>query len=471
MFLSDLFIKRPVFALVVSLLIVVGGVMALRDLPVRELPDIDASVVTITTSYTGAAPAIIDTEITEVIEGAVARIDGVQRIESNSREGVGQTRVTFTTDRDIDSAAADVRDAVGSVANRLPDEADEPRVVKADSDSQPVLRISLTSDRLSDRGSDRSGRTGGGGSPDHGERGGRSDHQRRPPVRHPGLAGQRSAGGARADHHRCRGRPAPGQRGVALRQPGIQQPATGGARQQPAPDRRGFSQPRHRPARRLPDPAVRAGPGGTGRGGRQLAGAHQRPELGHPGSDPPVPGQYPGGVGGGAGRAGAPAPAIARGGANDRGHRRCAVHPGQHRRGGDDAADRGRRGGAGDFYLPLLGPGDPDPDAGHSRVGRRLVHAAGGAGLFDQPADAAGADSGHRPGGGRRHRGAGERPAPGGSRRTPAGRRLSRHAASHLRRARHQRGADRGLRAAVPARWRESANCFGNSAWCWRRRC
>lgn len=149
MFLSDLFIKRPVFALVVSLLIIVGGLMALRDLPVRELPDIDASVVTITTRYTGAAPAIIDTEITEVIEGAVARIDGVQRIESDSREGVGQTRVTFTTDRDIDSAAADVRDAVGSVTNRLPDEADEPRVVKADSDSQPVLRISLTSPRLS----------------------------------------------------------------------------------------------------------------------------------------------------------------------------------------------------------------------------------------------------------------------------------------------------------------------------------
>ncbi len=149
MFLSDLFIKRPVFALVISLLIIVGGVMALRDLPVRELPDIDASVVTIATRYTGAAPAIIDTEITEIIEGAVARIDGVQRIESNSREGVGQTRVTFTTDRDIDSAAADVRDAVGSVANRLPDEADEPQVVKADSDSQPVLRISLTSPSLS----------------------------------------------------------------------------------------------------------------------------------------------------------------------------------------------------------------------------------------------------------------------------------------------------------------------------------
>lgn len=149
MFLSDLFIKRPVFALVVSLLIVVGGLMALRGLPVRELPDIDASMVTVTTRYTGAAPGIIDTEITEVIEGAVARIDGVDRIESTSREGVGQTRISFTTDRDIDSAAADVRDAVGSVANKLPDEADEPRIVKADSDSQPVLRLALTSDRLS----------------------------------------------------------------------------------------------------------------------------------------------------------------------------------------------------------------------------------------------------------------------------------------------------------------------------------
>lgn len=107
MFLSDLFIQRPVFALVVSLLIVVGGVMALRELPVRELPDVDASVVTITTRYTGAAPGIIDTEITEVVEGAVARVDGVRRIESNSREGVGQTRVTFSPDRNIDSAAAD----------------------------------------------------------------------------------------------------------------------------------------------------------------------------------------------------------------------------------------------------------------------------------------------------------------------------------------------------------------------------
>ncbi|MBE2295764.1 MAG: efflux RND transporter permease subunit, partial [Phycisphaerales bacterium] len=137
MYLSDLFIRRPVFAIVVSLLIVVGGIMALRELPVRELPDIDASVVTVTTTYTGAAPAIIDTEITELIEGAVARIDGVKRIESGSSEGRGQTRITFSADRDIDSAAADVREAVSSVASRLPEDADEPQVIKADSDSQP----------------------------------------------------------------------------------------------------------------------------------------------------------------------------------------------------------------------------------------------------------------------------------------------------------------------------------------------
>ncbi|HRF45639.1 MAG TPA: efflux RND transporter permease subunit [Candidatus Competibacteraceae bacterium] len=149
MFLSDLFIQRPVFAVVVNLLIVVSGIMALRGLPVRELPDVDASVVTVTTRYAGAAPAIIDTSITEVIEGAVARVDGVERIESGSSEGTGQTRITFVTGRNIDSAAADIRDAVGSVANRLPEDADEPRILKADSDSSPVMRISLTSDRRS----------------------------------------------------------------------------------------------------------------------------------------------------------------------------------------------------------------------------------------------------------------------------------------------------------------------------------
>lgn len=151
MFISDLFIRRPVLAFVVSALIVAGGLVALSELPVRELPDVDASVISVSTRYTGAAPAIVDTEITETIEGAVAQVDGVKRIQSTSREGSGRTTVIFNPDKDIDSAAADVRDAVGEVTGRLPDGADEPSIVKADSDSQPVMRIALTSQL---RGSD-----------------------------------------------------------------------------------------------------------------------------------------------------------------------------------------------------------------------------------------------------------------------------------------------------------------------------
>lgn len=145
MYISDLFIKRPVLAFVVSALIVTSGVIALSDLAVRELPDVDASVVSISTRYTGAAPSIIDTEITEVIEGAVAQVDGVKNIQSISREGSGRTTVIFDADKNIDAAAADLRDAVGEIQGDLPLDAGEPSVVKADTDSQPIMRLSLIS--------------------------------------------------------------------------------------------------------------------------------------------------------------------------------------------------------------------------------------------------------------------------------------------------------------------------------------
>ncbi|TVQ29212.1 MAG: efflux RND transporter permease subunit [Geminicoccaceae bacterium] len=147
MTLSDLAIRRPVLATVVSLLIVVFGLASLQQLPIRELPDVDRAVVTVTTTYTGAAPEIIDTDITEVIEGAVAGIAGIQSIGSQSRRGRGQTTITFTTDRDIDEATNDVRDAVGRVRANLPADADEPRIVKSDADADPIMRIAITSDR------------------------------------------------------------------------------------------------------------------------------------------------------------------------------------------------------------------------------------------------------------------------------------------------------------------------------------
>jgi multidrug efflux pump len=149
MTLSDFCIRRPVFATVLSLLIVVLGLASLLRLPVRELPDVDSAVVSVLTTYTGAAPGIVDTEITEVVEGAVAGIAGIKTISSESRRGRGRTVIEFEPSRDIDEAANDVRDAVARVRGDLPDEADEPQITKSDSDSDPVMRIAITSDRLS----------------------------------------------------------------------------------------------------------------------------------------------------------------------------------------------------------------------------------------------------------------------------------------------------------------------------------
>ena len=117
-------------------------------LPIRELPDVDAATVSVTTVYTGAAPEIVDTDITEVIEGAVAGVAGVKTISSQSRRGRGRTAIEFEPHRNIDEAANDVRDAVARVRGDLPDDVEEPQVTKSDDDDDPVLRIAITSDRL-----------------------------------------------------------------------------------------------------------------------------------------------------------------------------------------------------------------------------------------------------------------------------------------------------------------------------------
>ncbi|MDR9425231.1 MAG: efflux RND transporter permease subunit [Marinobacter sp.] len=146
MVLSDLSIKRPVFATVLSLLVVVFGIAALLGLPVREYPDIDPPVVSISTDYTGAAAEVVDTQITQVIEGAISGVEGIRSIESSTEQGESRTSIEFNTSRDVDIAANDVRDAVSRVSNQLPDEADPPVVRKADSDARPMMWITLLSD-------------------------------------------------------------------------------------------------------------------------------------------------------------------------------------------------------------------------------------------------------------------------------------------------------------------------------------
>ncbi len=149
MILSDVSIKRPVFATVLSLLIIVFGIAALMGLPVREYPDIDPPVVSIATAYTGAAAEVVDTQITQVIEGAISGIEGIAAIESSSEQGESRTSIEFNTTRDVDIAANDVRDAVSRVANQLPDEAEAPVVSKANSDAHPMMWVTLRSEAWS----------------------------------------------------------------------------------------------------------------------------------------------------------------------------------------------------------------------------------------------------------------------------------------------------------------------------------
>lgn len=149
MTISDLCIRRPVLATVVNLLIIAVGLVAASQLPIRELPDVDAAKVSVNTSYVGAAPEVIDTQITETIEAAVAGVAGINTIDSFSVQGRSSVRVTFSQGRDIDEATNDIRGAVGRIVGRLPDEAGEPQVFKNDADADPIMRIAIVSTRLS----------------------------------------------------------------------------------------------------------------------------------------------------------------------------------------------------------------------------------------------------------------------------------------------------------------------------------
>jgi len=148
MILSDISIKRPVLATVLSLLLVVLGVISFTRLPLRELPAIDPPVVSVDTTYAGASAAVVETRITQVLEDAVAGIEGVDTLSSSSRNGRSSITLEFSLSRDIESAANDVRDAVSRVLDRLPPEAELPRVEKADSDSEVIMWLNLSSPRM-----------------------------------------------------------------------------------------------------------------------------------------------------------------------------------------------------------------------------------------------------------------------------------------------------------------------------------
>jgi hydrophobe/amphiphile efflux-1 (HAE1) family protein len=150
MLISELSIHRPIFATVLSMMLLVVGLIGLTRLwqSIRELPDVNAPVVSIETRYRGAAPEIIETKVTQPIEDRIAGIEHIDKLRSSSSDERSQISVEFDLDRDIDEAANDIRDRVGRVVNTLPEEADPPEIAKADASAEPIIFVNLSSDTL-----------------------------------------------------------------------------------------------------------------------------------------------------------------------------------------------------------------------------------------------------------------------------------------------------------------------------------
>jgi len=147
--LSGLSIRRPVFATVLSLVIVLVGLMAYQRLSVREYPNIDEPVVSVETSYRGASAEIIESRVTVPLEDSLAGIEGIDVLSSVSRPERSQITVRFRLTRDPGDAAADVRDRVGRVRGQLPDDVDEPVIAKVEADAQPIIYLAFSSSRHS----------------------------------------------------------------------------------------------------------------------------------------------------------------------------------------------------------------------------------------------------------------------------------------------------------------------------------
>jgi multidrug efflux pump len=148
--ISEFCVRRPVFATVLSALLVIFGLLALDRLPLREYPDINRPVVSIETTYRGASANVVENKITQVIEDRIAGIEGVLKIESDSRDERSSIRIEFDVERDIDAAANDIRDRISRVLQQLPPEADPPQIAKSDSTAEAVMFLSFNSEKMTE---------------------------------------------------------------------------------------------------------------------------------------------------------------------------------------------------------------------------------------------------------------------------------------------------------------------------------
>ena len=148
MILSDISVKRPVFASVLALLLVIFGVVSFDRLSLREYPDIDPPIVSISTVYPGASAAVVETRITQVIEDRISGVEGIRYIDSSSSDGRSRISIEFGVDQDIDAAANDIRDRISGILRILPEDANPPEVEKADSNDDVITWLNLASDTM-----------------------------------------------------------------------------------------------------------------------------------------------------------------------------------------------------------------------------------------------------------------------------------------------------------------------------------
>lgn len=149
MIISDISVKRPVFASVISLLLIAFGLVSFDRLSLREYPDIDPPIVTVEVEYPGAPANVVETRITEIIEERIAGVEGIEFIESSSQDGESNVTIEFSINRDVNEAANDVRDRVSGIQDNLPEEAEPPEVQKVDSNDDVIIWQNLSSDRMS----------------------------------------------------------------------------------------------------------------------------------------------------------------------------------------------------------------------------------------------------------------------------------------------------------------------------------
>ncbi len=148
MILSDTAIKRPVFAAVIALMLVIFGIVSFDRLSLREYPDIDAPIVSIDTRYAGASASVVETRVTQIIEDRIAGVEGIRSIDSTSSDGRSRITVEFGVNQDIDVAANDIRDRISGVLDNLPEDADPPEVEKADSNDDVIIWLNLAAENL-----------------------------------------------------------------------------------------------------------------------------------------------------------------------------------------------------------------------------------------------------------------------------------------------------------------------------------